>query len=129
MNQKWTTLGGAFALLAVVFGAFGAHSLETRLSAHLLDVFKTGAYYQMVHSLALILIGQRAGQRPKSRLLPLCCGLLITGIVVFSGSLYVLALSGERRWGIVTPLGGLCFMAGWATFVAAELSADRTPEK
>ncbi len=125
MNRKWVALGGAFALLAVLFGAFGAHGLESRLTPHLLDVFKTGAYYQMVHALGIVLAGQRAEQRPKSRLLPVCCGLFTAGIVVFSGSLYVLAITGERRWGMVTPLGGLSFMAGWAAFVIAELAGDR----
>ena len=126
MKLSWSALGGAFALLAVAFGAFGAHGLEAKLSAHLLDVFKTGAYYQMVHALGLLLIGQRIETRPDCRLLRIAAGLLAVGIVIFSGSLYVLALTGERRLGMVTPLGGLSFMAGWAVYVAAEITSDRT---
>ena len=125
MMQKWPAVGGVFALLAVAFGAFGAHGLETRLTPHLLDVFKTGAYYQMVHALGLILVGQRAVQRPECRLLRLSCQLFTAGIVVFSGSLYALALSGQPRLGMITPLGGLCFMAGWAVYVTAEVTADK----
>jgi uncharacterized membrane protein YgdD (TMEM256/DUF423 family) len=125
VTTKWIALGGAFAFLAVLLGAFGAHGLENRLTPHLLDVYKTGAYYQMVHALGLILIGQRVQRRPESRMLAISCGLLTAGIVVFSGSLYILALSGQAMWGAVTPLGGLCFMAGWACFVAAELSSNR----
>jgi uncharacterized membrane protein YgdD (TMEM256/DUF423 family) len=122
--QRWIGAGALFALTAVLFGAFGAHGLETRTDPHLLDVFKTGAYYQMIHALALVLTGQRALQRPNSSLLRWSCRLLAAGILVFSGSLYLLVLTGERRWGMVTPLGGLSFMAGWALFAVAELSTQ-----
>ena len=125
MKQGWIALGGALALFAVMLGAFGAHALEARLTAHYLEVFKTGAYYQMVHALAIILIGQRAELRPRGRLLPLSCGLMTAGVMIFCGSLYILALTGERRLGMITPLGGLSFMAGWATFVIAEITARR----
>jgi uncharacterized membrane protein YgdD (TMEM256/DUF423 family) len=129
VNRKWIALGGAFAFLAVLLGAFGAHGLENRLSAHLLEVYKTGAYYQMVHALGLILVGGRAQSRPRSRLLPVSCGLMSAGIIVFSGSLYALALSGQPRWGIVTPFGGLCFLSAWALFAAAEFASDAVGDK
>lgn len=129
MNQKWVALGGAFALLAVMLGAFGAHGLESRLSPHYLDVFKTGAYYQMVHALALILIGQRSERRPDNRLLPLSCALLAVGILVFSGSLYILAVTGERRLGMITPFGGLSFMVGWTLFIISEGSTKSAIDK
>ncbi len=128
MKQKWAAIGGVFAMMAVAFGAFGAHGLEGKLTPHLLDVFKTGAYYQMGHALGLIVIGHRAEQRPQSRLLPGCCALLAIGIVVFSGSLYLLAMTGERRWGIVTPFGGISFIAAWALFAVAELTANKAGE-
>src|SRR5690349_5509668 len=110
--NRWVAVGGVFALTAVMLGAFGAHGLENRLTPHYLEVFKTGAYYQMVHALALILIAGRAERRPKNRLYPLCSGLLAAGILIFSGSLYTLAVTSQRYWGMITPLGGLSFMAG-----------------
>jgi uncharacterized membrane protein YgdD (TMEM256/DUF423 family) len=121
MRDKWIGAGGLFALLAVAFGAFGAHGLESRTSAHLLDVYKTGTYYQLVHALAIVLVAMRAEQRPGRVPRDLVCGLLAAGIVLFSGSLYVLAITGVRSWGAVTPLGGLCFLAGWSIFTIAEL--------
>ena len=86
---------------------------------------KSGAYYQMVHALAIIFIGQRVELRPQSRLLPMSCGLMTVGVAIFCGSLYILAVTGERRLGMITPLGGLSFMAGWATFVIAEITHRR----
>ena len=129
VKQTWITLGGIFAFLAVAFGAFGAHGLETRLTSQMLEVYKTGAYYQMVHALGLIFIGQRVELHPRSRLLQISGALLALGILLFSGSLYILAISGERRWGMVTPLGGLCFLVGWALFVAAEIAVRRSRDK
>src|SRR5689334_11163607 len=120
VKPNWIAIGGLFALSAVMLGAFGAHGLETRVTPHLLDVFKTGAYYQMVHALGLILIGLRMEQRSDRRLYIIACNLLTAGILLFSGSLYLLALTAERRWGMVTPLGGLCFMLGWAVLVTGE---------
>jgi uncharacterized membrane protein YgdD (TMEM256/DUF423 family) len=129
LTEKWVSLGGVFAFAAVALGAFGAHGLETRLTPHLLEVFKTGAYYQMIHALALLYTGGRIERRPHDRRLGAACLLLAAGIVLFSGSLYVLALTGVRQWGIVTPLGGICFLTAWALFVAAELTPapDRAP--
>lgn len=125
MNRNWIALGAAFALFAVAAGAFGAHRLEATLSPRMLEVFKTGAYYQMIHAIGLILIGQRLERRPDSRLLALSGAALAIGIVLFSGSLYALALTGVRILGLVTPLGGICFMAGWALFAYAELYPAR----
>ena len=125
LKLSWIAVGGASALVAVMLGAFGAHALEGRLTAHYLEVFKTAAYYQMVHALALILIGQRAEMRPQSRLLPISCGLMAAGVAIFCGSLYILAVTGERRLGMIAPLGGLSFMAGWAAFVIAEITVRR----
>jgi uncharacterized membrane protein YgdD (TMEM256/DUF423 family) len=122
MNNKWTFIGGIFALLAVALGAFGAHGLESRLTPHLLDIYKTGAYYQMIHALGLLVLGHRAENRANHRLLNWSGALFTAGILLFSGSLYALALSGVLRWGMVTPLGGLCFLAGWAVFIASVAS-------
>ncbi len=98
-------------LLAVAAGAFGAHALRERLAPDLLAVFETGARYQLVHALLVVVVGlfEDRGGRPLAP-----AGLLLViGTVVFSGSLYALALSGARLWGAVTPVGGLLQIAGW----------------
>lgn len=125
MKFNWTALGGALAFVAIALGAFGAHGLEKTLDAHHLEVFKTGAYYHLVHALGLILIGIRIHQRPECRLLPAACLLLTIGIAVFSGSLYVFAITANARWAMITPLGGLSFMAGWIVFCVAESGSTR----
>ena len=120
MNKNWNIIGALFAFLAVVLGAFGAHGLESRVTPHLLEIFKTAAYYQMVHSIALLILGLRP-QTPGRRVLTNLAGwLFVAGIVVFSGSLYTLVFTENLAWGRVTPLGGLCFMAGWLVLVGAE---------
>jgi uncharacterized membrane protein YgdD (TMEM256/DUF423 family) len=116
--RLWLVLGAASAFLSVAAGAFGAHALRTRLTPELLTVFETGARYQMYHSLGLLAIGLLAHFRPG----PLLEGAgwaMVAGILLFSGSLYALALSGVRVLGAITPLGGLGFLAGWVLLAAA----------
>lgn len=108
-------LGAGFAFLAVTFGAFGSHSLKAVLTPDMLAVFETGVRYQMYHALALLAVGWAAHQYPQASF-HLAGWLFLAGILLFSGSLYVLALSGVRWLGAVTPLGGLCFLAGWSVF-------------
>ena len=106
-------------LLGVALGAFGAHALRNRVGPDLIEVWKTGVLYQLIHTLALLgvaALGPRAG-RPG-----LVTSLFLAGILVFSGSLYLLVLTGQRWWGAVTPLGGIAFMLGW---VALAISARR----
>lgn len=125
MKSMWTLCGGVFAFLAVALGAFGAHGLRSHLSPELLDVFKTGAQYQMTHALALLVIGFRKESRGNARLLDWSGGLMSAGIVLFSGSLYVLATTNNALWGAVTPLGGLCFLSGWILFIVSVLLEKR----
>ncbi|ABF45066.1 protein of unknown function DUF423 [Deinococcus geothermalis DSM 11300] len=106
-NLNSTVAGGVLAALAVAFGAFGAHALKSRLDPGLLADFETAVRYQMYAALALLVLGAQPAQRRA----PL---LLLAGAVLFSGSLYVLALSGVRWLGAVTPLGGLLLIAGFA---------------
>ena len=116
--RLWIVLGAVSAFLAVAAGAFGAHALKARLPEDLLAIFETGARYHMYHSLGLIAIGLVAQLRPS----PLLSGAgwaMTAGIVLFSGSLYALALTGVRMLGAITPLGGLGFLAGWAMLAAA----------
>jgi uncharacterized membrane protein YgdD (TMEM256/DUF423 family) len=107
-------LGAGFAFLAVTLGAFGSHSLKAVLAPDMLAVFETGVRYQMYHALALFAVGWAAHQYPQASF-HVAGWLFVAGIVLFSGSLYVLALSGVRWLGAITPLGGLCFLAGWGT--------------
>ena len=111
--RLWIVLGAVNALLSVAAGAFGAHALKARLSPELLTIFETGARYHMYHALGLIAVGLVAQARP-SPLLPAAGWAMLAGILLFSGSLYALALSGVRALGAITPLGGLGFLVGWA---------------
>jgi uncharacterized membrane protein YgdD (TMEM256/DUF423 family) len=108
------------AMLSVVLGAFAAHGLKSKLSETLLNTFQTGVQYQMYHSLALILLVILYRQIPQSLLL-YSAGFMLAGIVLFSGSLYMLALTQTKWFGPVTPLGGVCFIIGWALLIAAAL--------
>lgn len=113
MVRMFVGLGAVFALLAVALGAFGAHALEARLPADDLEIFETGVRYQMYHALALVVVAWAQTRWPGGATV-LAGWLFVVGIVVFSGSLYALVLSGARWLGAVTPLGGLAFLAGWA---------------
>jgi len=115
--------GSLAALAAVVLGAFGAHALKTHLSAEMLAVWHTGVEYHVYHALGLLAVGLVATQLPESALLKWSGWLMLAGIVLFSGSLYALALSGERWLGAITPIGGLGFLAAWVLFVAAVVKA------
>ncbi|HYO70067.1 MAG TPA: DUF423 domain-containing protein [Archangium sp.] len=116
--RLWLILGAASAFLSVAAGAFGAHALRARLTPDLLTIFETGARYHMYHSLGLIAIGLLIQVRP-SPLLNSAGWAMAVGILLFSGSLYALALSGVRALGAITPLGGLGFLAGWLLLALA----------
>jgi uncharacterized membrane protein YgdD (TMEM256/DUF423 family) len=112
VSRLFGTLGALSGFCAVGAGAFGAHALRTRLAPDLLAVFETGARYQMVHALALLLVAVIHAQRPDP--LARAAGWLFTaGTVLFAGSLVALALTGVRALGAVTPVGGIAFLAGW----------------
>lgn len=119
MHRILQLLGSSLALLAVAAGAFGAHALRARLPADLLAVWETAARYQIYHALALLLAARMAGVRPAEGGWRAAGWLWVAGTALFSGSLYLLALTGVRWLGAVTPLGGLCFLAGWAAFAWA----------
>ena len=113
MDRAFALAGALSAFIAVAAGAFGAHALRAKLAPDLLAVFETGARYQMYHALALIAVAWAANHWPGTSVR--AAGLLfIGGTVLFSGSLYLLALTGARWLGAITPLGGLLFLAGWA---------------
>ena len=120
MQKTILAIGAAMGFLSVAFGAFGAHALKTRLSAHMLAVFETGVRYQMYHALALIAVAAAMGDAGGS-LFRWAAWLFVGGIVLFSGSLYALALSGMTILGAVTPIGGVLFLAGWVCLGLAAL--------
>lgn len=120
MERFFTVAGAVAAMSAVILGAFGAHWLQSRLSPADLDVFETGVRYHMYHALGLFVVAWAASRWPSGA--TTAAGwLLIVGIVVFSGSLYTLVLTGQRWLGAVTPLGGLSLIAGWAALAWAAL--------
>ena len=105
---------GAWAMaFGVTLGAFGAHGLESRLAPDLLAIYETGVRYHLVHGLALFVAAWLAGE-DQTRSARLAGVLFVAGILIFSGSLYLLALTGVRTFGAVTPLGGIAWIAGWA---------------
>ena len=118
MDRLFFRLGALSAVLGVGAGAFGAHALRARLTAEHLAVFETAARYQMYHALGLLAVAWAVTRWPGA--LAVWAGwLFAAGTVLFSGSLYVLALTGIRWWGAVTPLGGVAFLAGWLCLVLA----------
>lgn len=112
MERVFVVAGAVSAFIAVAAGAFGAHGLRARLTPDMLDVFEIGVRYQMVHALALLAVAWAWGRWPGP-VLTAGAVLFLLGTVLFSGSLYLLALSGTRWLGAITPLGGLAFLAGW----------------
>jgi uncharacterized membrane protein YgdD (TMEM256/DUF423 family) len=118
MERIFYALGAASALVAVAAGAFGAHGLKARLSPEMLAVFETGARYQMYHALALVAAAWASARWPGAAA-TWAGGLFVAGTVLFSGSLYALAITGVRWLGAVTPVGGVAFLAGWAALAWA----------
>jgi uncharacterized membrane protein YgdD (TMEM256/DUF423 family) len=116
--------GALIALLGVMAGAFGAHGLRALVDARGLEVFQTAVNYQIVHAFALVLVAILAGMGLSRPLLKWAAGFYLTGILLFCGSLYLLVLSDLRWPGPVTPVGGVCFMVGWALLVAAALRRE-----
>jgi uncharacterized membrane protein YgdD (TMEM256/DUF423 family) len=118
MSRVATVCGALGAFLAVAAGAFGAHGLRSQLEPAMLAVWATAADYQMYHSLALLALGLARPAALAPRWQRVAVGCFVAGMVLFSGSLYLLALSGVRALGMVTPLGGVLFLLGWAALAA-----------
>jgi uncharacterized membrane protein YgdD (TMEM256/DUF423 family) len=119
--QTFLFLSAVSGFLSVALGAFGAHALRDSLDVYHLGVFKTGVEYQFFHTFALAMVAWLIGLKPQSRLLKASGYLFAVGILVFSGSLYALAISGVKTWGAVTPLGGVAFLIGWGLLVCQAL--------
>lgn len=118
--HKLFVISGAIAMtLAVALGAFGAHALKNRLTNEMLTIFETGVQYHLYHALGLLIVGLIAYFLPDSPLLKWAGWLMICGIIIFSGSLYILSVSGIRWLGAITPIGGLCFITSWILIALA----------
>ena len=124
-NGRWITVGAVLAAAAVVMGAFGAHAMEDHLAqfengARRMDVWKTASHYHIVHAIGLILVGLTPSAKPK--LIKIAAWLLLIGISVFSGLLYVYCYTDIRILGAFVPIGGVSMIAGWITFAVAVYS-------
>jgi uncharacterized membrane protein YgdD (TMEM256/DUF423 family) len=127
MDKGFALAGSLSAFIAVAAGAFGAHTLRARLTPDLLAVFETGSRYQMYHALALFVVAMAAARwAPPLSTVRAAGWLFIAGTLLFSGSLYALALTGMRSLGAVTPVGGLCFLAGWLALAYAAVKVGVT---
>jgi uncharacterized membrane protein YgdD (TMEM256/DUF423 family) len=122
MEKTFAAAGSLLGLLGVALGAFGAHALKNRLAPDMLAVFEVGVRYQMYHALALIGVAWACTRWPGGWT-SASGWLFVAGTVIFSGSLYALALSGQRWLGAVTPLGGLGLLAGWACLAWAVMKS------
>ena len=109
MDKNMAAAAAVLLALAVVLGAFGAHGLKNRLDAYSMEVYQKAVFYHFIHALGLLVIALS----PRTAHLVWVHALLVAGIVIFSGSLYLLAVTGIRVLGAITPLGGLCFISGW----------------
>ena len=120
MQGLFFAFGSGFALIAVVTGAFAAHALKSRLSPEMFQVFEVAVRYQMYHALGLIAVAWASTQW-SSQLVTASGWLFVAGIVIFSGSLYILSLTGSRWLGAITPIGGAAFIIGWGCLLWAAI--------
>ena len=120
MQRLFFAFGSGFALIAVITGAFAAHALKTRLSPDMFTTFEVAVRYQMYHALGLIAVAWAASQW-SSQLIAASGWLFVAGIVIFSGSLYILSLTGIRWLGAITPIGGVAFIIGWGCLLWAAI--------
>lgn len=126
MNSKWIKSGAILGLLSIAIGAFGHHALESKLSGPSLDIFEVGVRYQFYATFAILLIAALIPHL-DSKKANLAAQLQLYGAIIFSGSLYVLSITGQKWWGAVTPIGGLLFMAGYVVlYLAAKTSPSAT---
>ena len=116
MDRFFFSAGAVAAFIAVALGAFGAHSLKSKISAEMLEIFEVGVRYQMYHALALLAVAWAITRWPEVNLNS-AGWCFIAGIVIFSGSLYLLSFTGARWLGAITPIGGLAFLVGWAILI------------
>lgn len=125
ISHLWLKLGCLFSFLAVAFGAFGAHALKEKLDTRALEIFQTATHYQFLHAFALLALGLTTALEP--RLKTARAGWSFTaGILLFSGSLYALSLTGIKIFGAVTPFGGVLFLFGWLSFALSFVRFEKS---
>lgn len=122
---RYVKIGALAAMLSVVLGAFGAHALKDKLSSDMMDVYQTGVQYHMFHAIGILLVALMIERLPRPKLALWAARLLLAGVVLFSGSLYALSLSGIKGLGAITPLGGVAFIAGWICLALAARSREQ----
>jgi uncharacterized membrane protein YgdD (TMEM256/DUF423 family) len=115
----WFRYGSLVMFLGVVLGAFGAHALKDTLSQDGKSVYQTAVLYHLVHGLALLAVGWLAALKPREPMIDRAGWAFVLGILLFSGSLYLLAVTGVKKLGIITPFGGLAFLTGWICLALA----------
>lgn len=115
MNRTLLTIAGTLGFSAVLLGAFGAHGLRDKVAPPLLEIYRTGVLYHLVHAVVVLAVAFAADRLRRPRLV---AGLFTAGIAIFSGTLYLLAITGVMKLGAVTPIGGVLLLAGWAAFIA-----------
>lgn len=125
MKRRFGIPAALFGFCAVALGAFAAHALRSRLAPDMLAVGETATRYLMYHALALLVLSG-AAKRSRSRTVPIAGWCFVVGSVLFSGSLYILALTGSRAWGMVTPVGGVFLLAGWLSLAVGAAFSQHT---
>jgi len=123
MNDKklWIIISAISGFTAVAIGAFGAHGVREKLSAEMIEVYKTGVFYQFIHTIVLLILSLTSFFNTKISSI-----FFLLGIILFSFSLYIYSTSGERIFAMITPLGGLCFLIGWILIIVEVIRAPRT---
>lgn len=112
--MNWSAIGAVFLALAVILGAFGAHALKGKVDAYSISVWEKAVFYHFIHAMGILVVSllPRTGTFPLAAASTVCW-LLVAGILIFSGSLYLLAVTGVTTLGAITPIGGVCFIAAW----------------
>ena len=123
MDRNFLLIGAVLGFLGVAIGAFGAHGLRARLTPEMLAVFEVGVRYQMYHVFAVLIVAATMAHVGPVRLLIVAGWSFVAGILIFSGSLYALALTGTTTFGAITPIGGLGFLVGWACLAFFEAAS------
>ncbi len=119
MIKLFVILGAINAAVVIALGAFGAHALEQKVTERFLKIYQTGVQYHMYHAMGLIFVGLIAGKLSSLNIIHTAGWFMLVGIVLFSGSLYVLSLTGITKFGMITPIGGLAFIIGWVLVIVA----------
>lgn len=118
--MKWSAIGAGLLGLAVILGAFGAHVLRAKLDAYAMGVYERAVFYHIIHAIGLLIVPALVRMNTvRQRAGTLVCALLLAGVICFSGSLYLLAVTGTRWMGAITPIGGVCFIAAWCVLAVS----------